>query len=58
MGVIGFFGYALKTRSPSLSGGLKRYVRASLYRHAGGRVVRTENRAGEADFSPVVQVDG
>lgn len=57
-GVIGFFGYALKTRSPSLSGGLKRYVRASLYRHAGGRVVRTENRAGEADFSPVVQVDG
>ncbi|WP_282194870.1 glycosyltransferase [Alistipes ihumii] len=57
-GVIGFFGYALKTRSPSLSGGLKRSVRASLYRHAGGRVVRTENRAGEADFSPVVQVDG
>lgn len=57
-GVIGFFGYALKTRSPSLSGGLKRYVRASLYRHAGGRVVRTENRTGEADFSPVVQVDG
>lgn len=56
--MIGFFGYALKTRSPSLSGGLKRSVRASLYRHAGGRVVRTENRAGEADFSPVVQVDG
>ncbi|MFQ8826450.1 MAG: glycosyltransferase [Alistipes sp.] len=57
-GVIGFFGYALKTRSPSLSGGLKRYVRASLYQHVGGRVVCMESRAGEADFSPVVQVDG
>ena len=57
-GVIGFFGYALKTRSPSLMGGLSRYERASLYQHIGERVVRLESRAGEADFSPVVQVDG
>ena len=56
--MIGFFGYALKTRSPSLMGGLSRYERASLYQHIGERVVRLESRAGEADFSPVVQVDG
>lgn len=39
-------------------GGLSRYERASLYQHIGERVVRLESRAGEADFSPVVQVDG
>jgi len=37
---------------------LSRYERASLYQHIGERVVRLESRAGEADFSPVVQVDG
>ena len=40
------------------NGGLSRYERASLYQHIGERVVRLESRAGEADFSPVVQVDG
>ena len=37
---------------------MSRYERASFYQHIGERVVRLESKAGEADFSPVVQVDG